>query len=132
MRTNTYLRRKKKFGKSCFYLFVGVLCPLNVSYLFITGEKKTFFVGDEIHLKIRLYTHKGIKKTSGGDLVKVLIRDNKKEAFSPGRVTDNKDGTYSAVVDALWQGHAALEAQVSYTREAITALYRTKKQVVCQ
>lgn len=99
-----------------------MLCFFSVSH-------KTVSIGDEINLFIHLYTHDGKPKNRGGDLVKVLIQNTTKGAYCPGRVIDHKNGSYSAVVDALWEGNSEILAYVAYTREAITGMYRMRNEV---
>lgn len=104
-------------------------CNLPQNLLPFADNNNTYYHGNEIHLRITLYTHNDQRKSSGGDLVKVLIENTHKQAFSPGRVTDNKDGTYTAVVDALWEGQGTIQAYLQYSREEITALYRMRREV---
>lgn len=81
-----------------------------------------------MHLKIHLYNERGKPKTTGGDIVNVLIQNTKLKAYSPGRVRDNGDGTYTGVVDALWHGSAEIITYIHYSREAVTATRRLRKE----
>jgi len=71
------------------------------------------------------------RKTVGGDIIRVLIQDPVQQAYSPGRVHDNQDGTYTAEVEALWSGRAEIIAYLVYTRQAVTAMYRLRTEVSC-
>jgi len=90
---------------------------------------KNIRIGEEVLFRIVLYTHGGQPKTTGGDLLKVVIFNVDKGAYSPGRVLDFRNGTYLAIVDALWEGDATVQAYISYTTQAITAMYRMRNEV---
>ena len=71
----------------------------------------------------------GNLRTRGGDKLQVRIMNTALDAFAPGYVTDHDNGSYTAVVPALWPGQSIISIHLQYPRELIRAFFYTKRQV---
>ncbi|WAR16284.1 NXPE1-like protein [Mya arenaria] len=92
-----------------------------------SAEKSTF----TIIVQIELYDHAGNRKSSGGELVKVtLTRSDLTNTAVTGYVLDNGNGSYTAEIEALWAGKSNLSASLVYSRQAIAALYRIRREIL--
>ena len=86
-------------------------------------------VGDKIRISVTLKELNGNLRTQGGDKLQVRIMNTKLDAFAPGYVTDHDNGSYTAVVPALWPGQSIISIHLQYPRELIRAFFYTKRQV---
>ncbi|WAR16302.1 NXPE3-like protein [Mya arenaria] len=103
------------------------------STLTILDRKEVYTLGDIIKVKIELYDHAGIRKSSGGEVVKVILTGSDlTNTAATGYVIDNGNGSYTAEIEALWAGKSKLSASLVYSRQAIAALYRMRREIQIQ
>ncbi|XP_067660600.1 uncharacterized protein [Haliotis asinina] len=94
------------------------------SKMHLSSSKTDFKLGDTISVTIQLFDEYKRRKTKGGDNVRVWMRETSKEARAAGVVTDNKDGTYTGTLRALWTGSPKLEASIASRKENVDIFYR--------
>ncbi|KAH3701675.1 hypothetical protein DPMN_076666 [Dreissena polymorpha] len=82
-----------------------------------------------IPLMITTRDYAGNFKRAGGDFLKIFLCNDHMRSAIRGRVIDHGNGTYTAEVEAAWSGKSEVIVTLSYPREAITAMYRTRKEV---
>ena len=104
----------------CLFVFLSSCCADNTMPV---------SVGENIELSVILKTLNGKKRTRGGDKLHVRIINTSFDAYAPGFAIDHDNGTYTAVVPALWPGQSVVSMQLAYPRELIRAFYVTKRQV---
>ena len=97
--------------------------------MFLSGETKTIRVGDKIRISVTLKNLHGSLRQGGGDKLHVRIMNTRLDAYAPGYAIDHDNGTYTAVVPALWPGQSIISVHLAYPRELIRAFYVTKRQV---
>ncbi|XP_053386230.1 NXPE family member 4-like [Mercenaria mercenaria] len=90
----------------------------------------TYNIGEDIRAIVTLYDGYGKRKHSGGDQLRATIENKVLKASAPCVVTDNNDGTQAVTCEALWSGTSTIQVTLAYTREAITAIYRIRTQVL--
>ncbi|XP_052253097.1 NXPE family member 3-like [Dreissena polymorpha] len=93
-------------------------------------DKRVINVGDMIPLMITTRDYAGNFKRVGGDFLKIFLCNDHMRSAIRGRVIDHGNGTYTAEVEAAWSGKSEVIVTLSYPREAITAMYRTRKEMV--
>lgn len=84
-----------------------------------------------IRVCITMYDHTGNRKTTGGDIIKLFMCNPSVGSTTRGTVVDNHNGTYTGEVEAAWSGQSELVAMLEYTREAISAMFRVRREVRC-
>ncbi|XP_067676425.1 NXPE family member 3-like [Haliotis asinina] len=87
-------------------------------------RKSSYRVGDLIQIQIDLYDSQGKRKKTGGDFLRVWMEDSKNSNSVSGQVFDHNNGSYTAVVKAVWVGQGTIRAFIATRREEI--LYRYK------
>ena len=70
-----------------------------------------------------------MRKRKGGDRLEVRIVNDQLKASAAGHVIDYDDGTYTAVVDALWPGKHNITVTLTFRRELIRAVYVAQSEV---
>ena len=70
-----------------------------------------------------------MRRTRGGDKLRARMYNDKQGAYIAGHVTDHDNGSYSAKLPATWPGPQTISVFLAYTREAVRAIYYTRKQV---
>ncbi|XP_046574080.1 NXPE family member 3-like [Haliotis rubra] len=90
----------------------------------LSSSKTDFKLGDTFSVKIQLFDEYKRRKTKGGDNVRVWMSEKSKEARAAGVVTDNKDGTYTGTLRALWTGSPKIEATIASRKENVDIFYR--------
>ncbi|XP_077985889.1 NXPE family member 3-like [Glandiceps talaboti] len=85
-------------------------------------EKTKFTMGDYIHLVIEAFDNNGRRRQRGGDFFEPVMYNTKLQKSTAGRVVDYGNGTYSVYFYAAWQGTAAFNITLAFTREAILFL----------
>ncbi|XP_046563403.1 NXPE family member 3-like isoform X1 [Haliotis rubra] len=90
----------------------------------LASTKTDFKLGDTISVKIQLFDEYKRRKTKGGDNVRIWMSEKSKEARAAGVVTDNKDGTYTGTLRALWTGSPKIEATIASRKENVDIFYR--------
>ena len=96
---------------------------------FFPGKKNEYRIGDSIELAITLKTGYGERKKRGGDKLHVRHFNSDLQAFAPGYVTDHNNGSYTAVVHAVWPGKQIISISLAYRREIIRSLYAVRNKV---
>ncbi|KAL4222941.1 Neurexophilin and PC-esterase domain [Mactra antiquata] len=109
-----------KLAASAKHSKIALLDPLKTSY-----EQ-----GEVIHVIVQVYDGYGYKKTTGGDLLRATMHDREYNYHASGVVIDNLDGTYLVEIKAFWTGPSIIKVILAYTREAITAVYRVRTEVL--
>ena len=97
--------------------------------MFLSDETKTISICDKIRISVTLMNLNGNLRTRGGDKLHVRIMNTRLDAYAPGYAIDHDNGTYTAVVPALWPGQSIISVHLAYPRELIRAFYVTKRQV---
>ncbi|KAH3882803.1 hypothetical protein DPMN_006748 [Dreissena polymorpha] len=78
---------------------------------------------------ITTHDNAGNLKTVGGDLLKIFLCNDSTGSAIQGMVIDHGNGTYTGEVEAAWSGMSKLIVSLAYPREAISAMYRLRKEV---
>ncbi|XP_052765648.1 NXPE family member 4-like [Mya arenaria] len=101
------------------------------STITLLDRKEIYKLGDSIRVMIDLYDHAGHRKSSGGEMVRViLIGSDVPGTAVPGHVIDNGNGSYTAEIEALWTGKSRVSASLVYSRQSIAALYRMRRDML--
>ncbi|XP_045199369.2 uncharacterized protein LOC123553789 isoform X2 [Mercenaria mercenaria] len=90
------------------------------------GTKEEYQPGDIVVASIIVYDGNGKRKFTGGDLFRAIIENKHLQASAPCVVYDNGDGTHTVTLTAMWTGLLFLTVYLSYTREIVSLIYRTK------
>ncbi|XP_071087436.1 NXPE family member 3-like [Haliotis cracherodii] len=90
----------------------------------LASSKTDFRLGDTISVEIQLFDAYKRRKNKGGDNVRVWMSEASKDARAAGVVTDNKDGTYTGTLKALWTGSPKIEAAIASRKENVDIFYR--------
>ncbi|XP_071088866.1 NXPE family member 3-like [Haliotis cracherodii] len=90
----------------------------------LASSKTDFRLGDTISVEIQLFDAHKRRKNKGGDNVRVWMSETSKDARAAGVVTDNKDGTYTGTLKALWTGSPKVEAAIASRKENVDIFYR--------
>jgi hypothetical protein len=85
-------------------------------------------IGDSINVTIVLYSGYRERRTIGGDYLRVWMAEPSKKAISCAHIIDHNNGSYSAILKALWVGTPDLVISLVNAREAIRAMYAVRKQ----
>jgi hypothetical protein len=97
------------------------------SVVYFEDIKQVCVLGASINITIILYYGYGEQRTIGGDYLRVWMREPSKKAASCAHIIDHKNGTYTAVLKALWSGTPDIVVMLVHPREAISALYAIRK-----
>ena len=87
-------------------------------------------MGDTIRVRIDLYDGYGVPRQTGGDQLRVRIFETALKASASGYILDHMNGSYTAIVKCLWAGKPTILVYISYTREAVRALYHVRRTVI--
>ncbi|KAK3576798.1 hypothetical protein CHS0354_002581 [Potamilus streckersoni] len=94
---------------------------------FIVLNQKPFYrLGEEIRVLVELFNGYGHRRTIGGDMVRVWMRDAKHNASSAALVKDNENGSYTATLVAFWSGLPEIKAVLIHSKEVIDTYYRRR------
>ncbi|XP_067675490.1 NXPE family member 4-like [Haliotis asinina] len=91
----------------------------------ITTIKPVYEVGDEIKVHIVIRDGYNRRKRSGGDYVRMWIKDVTKGACANGIVKDNNNGTYTGTITLPFEGRVKLVVSLATPKETLDALYST-------
>lgn len=94
------------------------------------GFSRSFHLGEQIKATVTLHDGYRRRKYSGGDQLRATIENKTLKASAPCIVTDNKDGSYTVICEALWSGTSSILVTLAYTRETITSIYRVRTQLL--
>ncbi|XP_067675797.1 NXPE family member 3-like [Haliotis asinina] len=109
------LRKGPKYNVSKF-------ADANKSLMYL--KRKSYSLGDLIQVHIDLYDSQGKRKKTGGDFLRVWMEDTKNSNSVSGQVFDHNNGSYTAVVKAVWVGHGTIRAFIATRREEIVYYYK--------
>ncbi|XP_033751063.1 NXPE family member 1-like [Pecten maximus] len=85
----------------------------------LTVNKTTYSLGEDIKVEIILYDGYGKQLTRGGDILRIWLKSEIKDASVNGYVVDHKNGSYTGHVLALWTGKCIIKVSIAATREHI-------------
>ena len=102
---------------------------LNILFCFIPDRKSAFKTGEYIGLAITVRNGYGEIRKKGGDKLDVRIFSTDLQAFAPGYVVDHRNGSYTAVVHALWPGKSVISVKLTFGREVIRTIYAKMHKV---
>ncbi|XP_060553999.1 NXPE family member 4-like isoform X2 [Ruditapes philippinarum] len=83
-------------------------------------------VGDTVTVRVVLYNGYGQRKQQGGDLIRVWMKEPSLGASSTGHVIDNKNGSYSAILTAFWEGKPEIVIAIISPREVISTAFKRR------
>ncbi|XP_046548049.1 NXPE family member 4-like [Haliotis rubra] len=105
-------------------IFVPSLCAHpKKSRIYLKHAHKVYNLGDEVEVQIDLYDMLGNRKMMGGDFLRVWMENPKRAASVSGRVADLYNGSYTALLKAVWPGNATIKAFIATRREEIVLDY---------
>ncbi|XP_021356891.1 NXPE family member 2-like [Mizuhopecten yessoensis] len=102
-------------GSEVIYDVTTVASKVNSSVHLVKNRK--YAVGERARVLITLRDQLGRRKTSGGDVLRVWLRDNSIKANVAGDVIDNGNGTYTGSVLLPWKGRPKLYVSIAIPRE---------------
>ncbi|XP_067666929.1 NXPE family member 3-like [Haliotis asinina] len=95
----------------------------NKSRIYLKHAHKVYNLGDGIEVQMDLYDMNGDPKMTGGDFLRVWMENPETAASISGRVTDLNNGSYTALLKAVWLGNATIKAFIAARREEIVLDY---------
>ncbi|XP_070546891.1 NXPE family member 3-like [Ptychodera flava] len=95
---------------------------LTIFRVYLYEGKAKYEIGDFVHVVIEGLDKYGGKRRKGGDFFEPVMFNEKLQKSTAGRVVDYGNGTYSVYFYAAWQGTAAINITLAFTREAILFL----------
>ncbi|OWF54435.1 NXPE family member 4-like [Mizuhopecten yessoensis] len=114
---STYLFRKMAAQKRDAILNTRTLPNSTYSRISFIDRRQTYKVGEVLIVTITLYDSTGTRIRSGGDMLRLLLKEAKLGANVNGNVTDNGDGTYTGKVLLPWRGESQLVVYLSIPRQ---------------
>ncbi|XP_069744729.1 NXPE family member 3-like [Narcine bancroftii] len=94
----------------------------------ILNFRKTFYVGDQLQVMLRMYDFEGNPKQYGGDYFQARIHTPELKAGSVGTVVDNQNGFYYINFTLSWPGKVQVSVSLVHPSEAIQVLGRLCKE----
>ncbi|XP_046566004.1 NXPE family member 3-like [Haliotis rubra] len=88
------------------------------------SKSHVYAIGEKIEVRIQTFNGRGLPMTSGGDLVRVWIKEVAKGACAAGSVIDNQNGTYTATIIPRWAGNVTVMAAIAAPKELINMFHR--------
>ena len=96
----------------------------------MTDNNRTIYkVGEEIKLFITLRNGNNVSRSQGGDHLRVRIFNEHLNAYAAGHVLDHNNGSYTAVLRAIWPGKQTISLALLFRRETIRAIYYIRREV---
>ncbi|KAL4235814.1 Neurexophilin [Mactra antiquata] len=83
-------------------------------------------IGDTVIIRIQLYNGRNERRTRGGDLVRVWLAEDRLGAKTTAQVTDNKDGSYNAIIRTFWVGRPQIQAAIISPREVVATAFKRR------
>ncbi|KAM9814736.1 NXPE family member 3-like [Syngnathus typhle] len=101
--------------------------PAHSLFTIVTSKiKPSWYVGDQLKVRVQLRDFKGRPKRYGGDLLLAKLHSPKYRAGVAGQVLDHKNGLYSVLFPLLWEGSAKVNIMMVHSSEAIAVLRRLR------
>ncbi|XP_072901359.1 NXPE family member 3-like isoform X1 [Hemitrygon akajei] len=98
------------------------------AYFVILNSGKTFYVGDQLQVMVRMYDFEGNPKQYGGDYLQARIHTPELKAGSAGTVIDHQNGTYHINFTLFWPGEVHVSVSLVHPSEGVQALKRIRKE----
>ncbi|XP_067849183.1 NXPE family member 3-like isoform X2 [Heptranchias perlo] len=100
--------------------------PSHVHFV-ILNSAKTFYVGDQLQVMLRMFDFEGHPKQYGGDYLQGRIHTPALKAGSAGTVIDNQNGFYYINFNLSWPGKVEVSVSLVHPSEGIQALERLRE-----
>uniref|UniRef100_UPI00398F427B NXPE family member 3-like n=1 Tax=Pristiophorus japonicus TaxID=55135 RepID=UPI00398F427B len=101
--------------------------PSHVHFV-IVNSGKTFYVGDQLQVMLRMNDFEGHPKQYGGDYLQGRIHTPALKAGSAGTVVDNQNGFYYINFNLSWSGKVEVSVSLVHPSEGIQALERLREE----
>ncbi|XP_059822180.1 NXPE family member 3-like [Hypanus sabinus] len=98
------------------------------AYFVILNSGKTFYVGDQLQVMVRMYDFEGNRKQYGGDYLQARIHTPELKAGSAGTVIDHQNGTYHINFTLFWPGKVQVSVSLVHPSEGIKVLKRLREE----
>ncbi|XP_067896093.1 NXPE family member 3-like [Heterodontus francisci] len=96
----------------------------------ILNSAKTFYVGDQLQVMLRMNDFNGHPKQYGGDYLQARIHTPALKAGSAGTVIDNQNGSYYINFNLSWPGKVEVSVSLVHPSEGIQVLERLREEHV--
>ncbi|XP_069744726.1 NXPE family member 3-like [Narcine bancroftii] len=94
----------------------------------ILNSAKTFYVGDQLQVMLRMYDFEGNPKQYGGDYLQARIHTPELKAGSVGTVIDHQNGFYYINFTLLWPGKVQVSVSLVHPSEGIQILQQLRNE----
>ncbi|XP_055500941.1 NXPE family member 3-like isoform X1 [Leucoraja erinacea] len=101
--------------------------PSRVRFV-ILDSGKTFYVGDQLQVMLRMFDFEGNPKQYGGDYLQARIHTPELNAGSAGTVIDNQNGLYYINFILLWPGKVQVSVTLVHSIEGVQVLQRMREE----
>ncbi|XP_055500939.1 NXPE family member 3-like [Leucoraja erinacea] len=101
--------------------------PSGVHFV-ILDSGKTFYVGDQMQVMLRMFDFEGNPKQYGGDYLQARIHTPELKAGSAGTVIDNQNGFYYINFTLLWPGKVKVSVTLVHPSEGVQVLHRLREE----
>ncbi|XP_067897036.1 NXPE family member 3-like [Heterodontus francisci] len=101
--------------------------PSHVRFV-ILNSAKTFYVGDQLQVMLRMNDFEGHPKQYGGDYLQGRIHTPALKAGSAGTVIDNQNGFYYINFNLSWPGKVEVSVSLVHPSEGIQVLERLREE----
>ncbi|XP_032888603.1 NXPE family member 3-like isoform X3 [Amblyraja radiata] len=101
--------------------------PLHTCFIILNSEK-TFHVGDQLQVMLRMFDFDGNPKQYGGDYLQARIHTPELKAGSAGTVIDNQNGYYYINFTLSWPGKVQVSLSLIHPSEGIEVLKRLREE----
>ncbi|XP_033752837.1 NXPE family member 3-like isoform X2 [Pecten maximus] len=88
-------------------------------------QLRQFRVGDTLKVQIMLYDRSGAPMTTGGDYVRIWLREKSTKSNVNGYTIDHGNGTYTGVLTLPWAGSPEIIVSLGNTKEHVTLFVNT-------
>lgn len=94
----------------------------------ILDSGKTFYVGDQLQVILRMLDFAGNTKQYGGDYLQARIHTPELKAGAVGTVVDRQNGFYYINFTLLWPGKVQVSVSLVHPSEGVQALERIRDE----
>ncbi|XP_055487033.1 NXPE family member 3-like [Leucoraja erinacea] len=101
--------------------------PLHTCFIVLNPEK-TFHVGDQLQVMLRMFDFDGNPKQYGGDYLQARIHTPDVKAGSAGTVIDNQNGFYYINFTLSWPGKVQVSVSLVHPSEGVKVLKRLREE----
>ncbi|XP_032894237.1 NXPE family member 3-like [Amblyraja radiata] len=101
--------------------------PLHTCFIILNPEK-TFHVGDQLQVMLRMFDFDGNPKQYGGDYLQARIHTPELKAGSAGTVIDNQNGYHYINFTLSWPGKVQVSVSLIHPSEGIKVLKRLREE----